>query len=444
MLLAGFFVAACAPAPATPDGGSGGGSAVGGGGGGGQLGGGGGDDAGLDDAGTDDAGVDDAGTDAGFDAGLDGGCAVTVLPATLTFGATVPGCVASASLTLQNGCGAAESVSIGTTGPFFTDAGTFTLDAGASVQVALTFSPFAVGPMTGVATVTSSTVAMVPLSGLGDSSAITTDTFRTPNRPRANVLFVVSDGPGMTDAQQAIAASFPSLLQYAQSSQFDFRVGILAGRADGGTLVGGVITQNRPNAAAQFSSSIALGSAGTPTQSCLERAVQELSTNAGWLIPRGSFALVCVQNTLEQAPTTATASLQTLGTLVGNPTHFTVDGVANFVPGCPAPDDVRLRALVDATQGEALSICPSDAGIAALPRGLLGQYENTFILSRPVDATAAIEVRVDGALVPAVDAVTGNSIWVFDVARNAVIFAPVMAPQPGASVAVRYSRACGP
>lgn len=105
---------------------------------------------------------------------------------------------------------------------------------------------------------------------------------------------------------------------------------------------------------------------------------------------------------------------------------------------------MTLRGLVDATAGQASSICPSDAGLGALPGDLLGAYENTFVLSRPADATAAIEVRVNGLLVPAMDPATSSTLWAFDGPRNAVVFEPSATPAPGATVTISYSRACLP
>ena len=262
---------------------------------------------------------------------------------------------------------------------------------------------------------------------------------------RGNLLVVVSDGPGMAPAQRALADGFIGLAQYAVSAQIDFRIGVIAGRLDGGTLVGGVLSENRPNLTSQFAASVLLGEAGSPTASCLERAVQELSDHgAAWLFPRAPFSLLCVQNTPETLSGTVPAALQQLSTLVGNPGHFSVHALANFEPGCPAPDDATLRSAVDAGGGSLASICPAADGGITTPTGrLLGDYENTVWLSRRPELNS-VEVSIDGVVLPPVDPNFMVTIWTYDSARNAVVFAPLYVPEPGKLVTVRYSPACMP
>lgn len=455
VVVLGLLAVGCNCGPATVvDAGTGGGSAGGGGGatGGGAAGGGTGGALGGGAGGGDaDSGIDDAGAgdDAGTDAGVDAGCSISVAPAALTFGPTAPGCASRQVLTVSNTCSRDYAAGIVISGPFSVelDGGPLLVSARSTTQVPFLFQPTDAGAETGEAYIIQSMDALpvVPLSGLGALAPIVTDTFRSPNRVRANLLFVVSDGPGMTPAQQSLAANFPAMVQYAAANQFDFRIGVLAGRSDGGTLVGGVMTQNRPNLVQQFTSSVSLGTAGTPTESCLERAVQELSDGgAAWLYARATFSLVCVQNTLENTDAGA-ALVQQLATLVGNPTHFTVNALANFEPGCAPPDDVTLRSAIDSTGGNAASICPgADGGIGPVQGRLLGDYENTFVLSRKPDTMAAIQVQVDGVTVPSVDPNTMAPLWNYDAALNAIVFAAVAAPQPGAAVGVRYSPSCMP
>jgi hypothetical protein len=100
---------------------------------------------------------------------------------------------------------------------------------------------------------------------------------------------------------------------------------------------------------------------------------------------------------------------------------------------------------VDSTGGSAVSICPgADGGIAPVQGQLLGDYENTFALSRKPDTMAPIQVQVDGVNVPSVDPNTMAPLWAYDMALNAIVFERLAVPQPGALVIVRYSPSCMP
>jgi hypothetical protein len=389
-------------------------------------------DAGLD-AGTD-AGFDggtDAGVDAGADAGIDGGpgC-LTVSPGVVDFGPVVPGCSSRQWIALRNTCSSQQSASLAIAAPFSSDAGTVTVGAGASVEVPLFFSPTALGAAAGVATAGS---AAATLHGEGVAAPATIDSFVVAAQPQADVLFVISDGPGMTAGQQWLATNFSSLLQYATASAIDFRLGVLTGRPDGGPPT--LVSSTTPSLEQRFVENVELGELGSSTGSCITRAVDELSRDAGWLRPGASFGLVCVQNTVEQLPGSPSAWLRTLRTAAGTPEIFSVSAVANFVPGCAAPDDLVLRTLAHDSLGASVSICAPDAGATGdLGKSALG-FRDTFFLSRA--PAGGVTVQVDGVTVPA-------SAWTYDPARNAVVVSPFAVPEPGKTLTVHYAASCSP
>lgn len=375
-------------------------------------------DAGSADAGTADAGGSDAGTG---DAG--GGCAFSFsgFPTPLVFADTTVGCRAERSLSVWSRCSRDVSVQPSTFGDssFTTDGGSLILPAGTMVELPLWFAPTSAGSASGAFLLVTSAVPQqgllgTVLRGAGQLTSARTDTWTQPARQFLDVLFVVSDGPGMAAPQQLLSQNLTSAWQYAASINLDVRGHVLLGRSDGGAPVS---SNGVPN--------VLLGEQGQPTTSCLSRAVEALEDRS-WLIDRAHFAVVCVQNTLEKPPLgSPTAWLRAL--------RAPVFGLAQFAPGC-ANDDVLLGSYIDATGGARESICGSDGGVGL---SSLFSLRTTFALSSPLGGDGGIAVRIDNALVP-------NASFTFNAARGELVFAPLMVPPPGSNLTASYEAACTP
>lgn len=376
-------------------------------------------DAGAFDAGVSDAGSSDAG---GSDAGAgDAGCWLVALPTPLAFADTTVGCRTERALSVWNRCAAGVGATPSTQGGsgFTVDAGALVVPARAMVDVPVWFAPQSAGAAQGQVVLTTSGLPQqpllaTPLRGTGRTSASRADTWTQPTRPRIDVLFVVSDGPGMAAAQQSLQQNLVTAWQYATATNLDVRGHVLVGRGDGGAPV-----------SSASAPSVVLGDQGQPTTSCLARAVEALHDGT-WLRPTDRFAVVCVQNTLEQPVAGSPAAwLRALG--------GTVYGLAQFAPGC-ANDDVVLGGYIDATGGSRESLCGSDGGLGL---SSLFTLNTRFALTSPIGGDGGLEVRIDTAVVP------GGS-YTFDATRREVVFAPLFAPAPGATVQAIYEAACAP
>lgn len=277
-------------------------------------------------------------------------------------------------------------------------------------------------------------------------SADVTDTFASAALPLNDTLFVMSDGPGMGATQQWLSGSVPGLLQYWTSSNVDYRLAAISGSPDGGGLIQEsptapvVLTASTPMLQQRVAQKLSPGEAGVGTQSCLARAVEVLSADAGWLRPNAGLGVICVQNSLEQVPGDSVAWTRVLGTVAGKaPGQLVVSAIGRFTPGCGAPDDVALRAAVTSTFGSTQSICAPDGGLAPSAFG----YRSSFELSRPGPSDGGFDVQVDGMAVPYLDS-QNLPIWSFDAARNAFELKPLYALEPGKTLTVRYRPACTP
>lgn len=296
----------------------------------------------------------------------------------------------------------------------------------------VTFEPSVLGARTGTLAGTSSFgLISIPLRGLGVAPADIVDSFTQPPRPKADLLFVVSDGPGMLPAQQWLGASSQPLLQYAASNQLDFRVGVARGRVDGGSPT--LLTPQT------WQQGFLLGDTGASTTSCLSRSWQLLSGGVGWLRPDAMLGLVCVQNTEEQlagAPAPWVRLLQRAAGRAQN--ELTISALANFTPACPAPDDSVLATAAAMTRGTTQSVCALDGGsLEPLGRSALG-YRTTWFLTRPGPEDGGVDIAIDGIPLPSA------GVWRFEPALDAVIFEPLYVPEPGKTFTVRYRSACAP
>jgi hypothetical protein len=452
---AGGFI----PAGGAAGGSSGGGVSGGGVSGGGVSGG------GVSGGGVSGGGVSGGGSAGGGSAGggspSDGGCApgsLLFFPTTLDFGDQAAGCSRSLPLVLLNTCAFAQSASlsaIGSVPMFRADAGMLVVPAGGAIEVPVTFQPPVLGPRTGTLVGSSSSgLLSIPLRGLGVAPGDVTDTFVLAASPKADMLFIVSDGAGMRPAQQALGTNSGGFLRYLTLSATDFRLGVLVGRSDGGSLVQGsagaplLLSSTTPALATRYEEKFALGESGAPTTSCLRRAIEHFSADAGWLRAGASLGLICVQNTHELLQGDTSAWLTLLRAATGKTRNeLSVSALANFTRACPGPEDGTLLEATFATFGSRHSICTVDAGVAVNLVEELGRsaggYRPSFFLSRPGPVDGGFEVQVDAMTVPMSDP-SDAGVWSYDAARNALVFEPLSVPEPGKTLTVRYRPACGP
>lgn len=328
----------------------------------------------------------------------------------------------------MNTCATPQVVSLSTTAPFSATPSTLTVPARGFEQVSLRFQPASLGAQQSVVSVSSpSHASTVSMSGTGASTRSMVQTFTPSQRSRMDVLFVVSDGPGMLPIQQALAQELTSFFRYATTSQLDLEMRVLIGRPDGGASV--------PLSAAFFNpQSLLVGEGGTPTQSCLDRARDELLVQR-WLRPNALFAVYCIQNTLEQAGTSVASLLALRRTFGGVSTVVSARGV--FAP-CAGPHDALLTAAATSTGGELVSVC---GGTTTSPGGRPSNLEErVFPLSHPPELDAGVTVEIDGMSVQPNAPATNALVWA--IVDGALTFEPLYQPEPGRVVTVRYTATC--
>ena len=346
----------------------------------------------------------------------------------MTFGDVEVGCRLDRVTSVVNTCATPQVVSLSTAAPFSASPSTVTVPARSFEQVTLRFQPVSQGAQQGVVSVSSPAHAStVSVSGTGATSRSVVQTFTASPQRRADLLLVVSDGPGMLPIQQAVAQELGSYHQFGTTSGLDVRMRVLIGRPTGGASV--------PLPWFPFNAqTVVVGEGGTPTESCLDRARDELLVQR-WLRPDALFTVYCIQNTLEQ-PGTSVASLVALQRAMGGfSTVVTARGV--FAP-CPGPHDTLLTAAAASTGGELVSVC---GGTSSRPGGMPSNlYERVVPLSHQPELDAGVTVEIDGMSLPPTTPATNMPVW--SIVDGALTFEPLYAPEPGKVVTVRYTATC--
>jgi hypothetical protein len=275
--------------------------------------------------------------------------------------------------------------------------------------------------------------------GEGAASGVVTQQLQIDGRvPTLNLLLVVDDSSTMADEQAALSAV---LAQSGTTSRFDLSVGVVdtSGREHPNSAGSLWTPSHFPNAAMEWSRLVQVGLTGT-VESCLEPASRVVRG-----MPPGQKAVVlCVTDSGEQGPHSIAPYLNAMS--VDRPA-VSYNVVGPFLPTAPTgctyddPDDGRHAAAVSATGGLQAEVCGAAWGPlleAVIARHL--DYQTVFPLEGAADLAQAIEVQLDGQVIP--PQVGSDSVWTYDAARTAIVFAPRFAPEPGKTLTIRYTAVC--
>jgi hypothetical protein len=351
------------------------------------------------------------------------------------------------------------------------------------VTFALRYQPINTGPDVGAFVISHSEGSRQPLDtvvhlkGRGEASGVNVDTFALPAQQKADVLLVIDDSCSMADHQVPLTQNMGAFLRYATAQQIDFHLAVTnteATLSDRGKFCGAsagttgpcprgnkVLTASMPNLVAAITDLSRVGTSGS-SESCMDPAAHALTApfiadpaaNGGFLRRDATLSVVCITDGSDQAPWPPLLYLNLLNGIKGaqSPGPFTYNVMGPFIPtppsGCAYGGNrtVEHDLLVEGTNGVKGDICTPDwpGTLERLGKVAMGYRTDFFLVSRPdLSASSGIEVRVNGALVPAVDSVGGVQ-WSYDVPMNAIRFEPLLAPTAGQTLTVTYPTACLP
>ncbi|MCB9639608.1 MAG: choice-of-anchor D domain-containing protein [Myxococcales bacterium] len=313
----------------------------------------------------------------------------------------------------------------------------------------------------------------VPLSAEGTTNSEQTDVFNQATQPKVDILFVIDNSGSMGDEQASLGSNFSSFINFAQTLQVDFQIGITTTDVSTGTPLGGgnntpgglrgspkIMDNATPNLNTIFRQNANVGTNGSATEAGLEAARLALSHplintdiaqggNKGFLRQDASLAIIVVSDEPDSSSGTAPYYINFLRNIKGvrNPDLLRFNGVIGYDTkskqnSCSngsqsASSSGRYLAVIQATNGVAASICDSNWS------GTLGQlgsvtfgYRKQFFLSRYADP-ATVTVKVNGQVVSQSDPTNG---WNYVPQDNSVAFNN--APVAGAKIEITYKAIC--
>jgi hypothetical protein len=318
---------------------------------------------------------------------------------------------------------------------------------------------------------------VVTLQGKGDLDGSNTDVFRQDARPKADILLVIDDSCSMNDKQIELGNNFSAFVQFANTSQVDFQLGITTTDADDegscpncitGDLRAApapwpgtkIFTPTTPNLAQQFAATVTVGTLGAFIETCMAPAVRALTApkitdptkNGGLLRPDAVLAVVCVTDAPDQSNQPVAFYLNQLQNIKGaqRPGAFTYNVIGPFLPSAPAGcvydgngDDGKHVQMVSQTGGVKEEICATNWApvLENIGKKAFGFRTNFYLTGTPYLPAGPITIEIDGLAAPETDS-RGSRVWRYDAASNSIIFEPLYVPEPGKTMTVSYKVAC--
>jgi hypothetical protein len=361
--------------------------------------------------------------------------------------------------------------------PSFTMGGVIAAGSATPATFTLKYHPINYGMDTGafVLNVTQGTQTVdyvVTLRGTGDMNGLNTDVFKQDSKPKADILLVIDNSCSMADKQTQLSMNFASFIQYAQTANVDYHLGVvttdLMATASEGWLVGDptnpkVLTPVTPNVENLFKTKVLVGITGGGLEGTVEPAVLALTAplvtgpNAGFLRIDAVLAVVGISDAGDQSPLPITVYENEFRNIKGaqRASLFSFNRIGPFSPTPPAgceyddfTDTTRDEYLVQAFNGVKEQICTPNWSLALQNLGKTAfGYRTHFYLTATPDLTGGkvISVTLDKGSGPiplnSTDPL-GSTVWSYDPVSNSLGFESLYVPEPGTTLTVTYYVQC--
>lgn len=364
-----------------------------------------------------------------------------------------------------------------------------TIAAGNSAPVTFQakYSPYDVGSDSGAIAITvlqsgQTVTYLVGLVGAGSTDGTQVDTYTQSNQPMADVLLVVDNSCSMQDKQSLLASNFSSFINYAQSANVDYRIGVVTTTVDeacppgipfgcpsssgdnganGHLWVDGPtqlkwVTPQTPAVAQVFGRMVNVGTDSPTNELPLAAAAAALTPpvisneNAGFLRDEANLAVVVVTDASDQSPQPVSYYEDLLLNVKGYQrlSYFTFSAISprNGMGGTSScaydesgADSSRYDPITSATSGVTAEICNNNwaATLQNLGQTAFGQRTQFYLQNQPANPTSVV-VRVNGMVVPTCPATP--TCYTYNSTTNSVTFNT--APQSGQTLEFQYQQFC--
>ena len=269
------------------------------------------------------------------------------------------------------------------------------------------------------------------------------DVFEQTQDPPADVLFVVDNSQSMSEEQLRLSENFGTFVELLTTTTADYRLGVTTtDPAQGGVLVGEVITPDTPDPVVTFSTLVGVGTSGDRDEQGLAMAAlgTREDVNLGFLRSDAVTHVVFVSDEDDHSPE-ANVQRYVDAMLQNKPgeslfAHALVgDPPAGCLGGTSAADaGTRYLEAVELIGGLRESICADDYGVGFEAIGLEVSGGNPVFPLSQLAARETIEVWVEEVKMYQRE-IDG---WTSSIGDNAVVFSGHAIPRPGMGVRIAY------
>lgn len=297
---------------------------------------------------------------------------------------------------------------------------------------------------------------------------------------KLDVLFVVDNSGSMSSSQAALAANFPSFIDYFKNKGYDFKIAVTTTDAFYGyqflatpcslcnteqtRFRSGtdpkiyVLDSNTPSLESVFAANVNVGTAGSGDERAFSSFEAALTSphNTGFHRTDAYLSIIIVSDEEDFSHDN-----MTLNESYSQPTLHTVDSYKSFLEvftGGAATTDfsvstisildstcrdslgagrkigTRYMELADLTGGSKNSLCNTfDLVLNNISASIASQLVAQFFLTR-TPILSSIRVMIDGVLISE-DSVNG---WSYDAATNSITIQGAVTPQAGAIVTINF------
>jgi len=285
-----------------------------------------------------------------------------------------------------------------------------------------------------------------------EEPVIQEDRIRQVGVPAVDVLWVVDNSCSMWEEQRAVAANYPSFVEYFVESELDYHVGVVStdmrdpGHKGRLRQVGGrrFITTATPDAHDVFADMVMVGIDGHWDERGFEAAytavdVEAQRYNVGFLRPDAVLHVIVISDENDYSAWTPEEFASWLGTskwTSGIVSFSSIVGVTAECPSVVEPGSDYLE-VTRRVGGVVRSICADDWAevLRAMGREVVLPKSEFFLSTLPVAETVEVEVHHDGLVLR----FERDVDWVYDAHRNSVRFLEYV-PDPRSWVVIRYAR----
>lgn len=360
-----------------------------------------------------------------------------------------------------------DAISIGGDAAVFShDGAAFTLAAGASREVEVSFAPSEWVPYAASLVVSSNDPdegeVEVSLTGTGSEDAVFEERFSQVAPSAVDVLWIIDNSGSMSGIVDDLSANMPTFINSFIGLGLDWQMGVVTTDMDDlahqGQLRGvGVISPSTvADPVSAFTEAAAVGDGGSGDERARDAAYAALTepllsgANAGLVRAGGSLALIVISDEEDSSRNIDKRAFSTwLNAFKGDPDDSSFSAMAGpegtgglFDPGCQdlandisAVASVEYPYVVNATGGFYTEICDMNFNqvltyLSYTAAGMLTRWPLRYTPSN----VGRIDVTVRGLDVP-YNIVNG---FTYDSPSNAVVFHGSWVPQPLDEVVITY------